>query len=180
MSDKRAASRRAEQGPRFEKQSGLTYIGTMAELPDDWDPTVAIEHALATATETMREDGGFVPFAVTVDSAGETVGIFPQSVDDSGDNISDFEALVEGLREEAEAGDHEAVVLLADTWVRDTPDGERRDAVAIHLEFRDGYAQKILIYYDLEERPGDGKDPYHVELKNSEIEPANSMIFDPA
>ncbi len=152
----------------------------MAELPDDWDPTPILEHALATVTETLREDGGFIPFAITVDANGGTEGVFPESIDDSGDTVSDFEALVDALREEAEAGDHAAVALLANFRVRETPDGEARDAIVTHVELREKYARKTSIFYALEERPGDGVTPYHLELLNSEVQPADPMIFDPA
>jgi hypothetical protein len=149
----------------------------MAELPDDWDPIPMIEDALADAMESIREDGGFAPFAITVDGDGKTDSFTMRSVDDSGTFASDFEAIVDTLQDDAEAGDHAAVAILSDVWVRNESREEKRDAIVVHLEFRDGYARKFFFFYESEERPGDGRDPYHVELQEAEIEPADPMIF---
>lgn len=152
----------------------------MANLPDDWNPIPMIEDALAEVLESIREDGGFAPFAITVDGDGKTDSFTMRAADDSGDFISDFEAIVDRLQDDAEAGDHAAVAIVSDAWVRNPSHPEKRDAIVVHLEFREGSARKFFFFYESEERPGDGKDPYHVEVQEAEIEPADSIIFDPA
>ncbi|MEQ8698146.1 MAG: hypothetical protein RLT05_16525 [Bauldia litoralis] len=171
---------RADKPSALESGARSSRIAGMAELSDDWNPIPMIEDALAEVLESIREDGGFAPFAITVDDEGNTDSFTMRAVDDSGDFISDFQAIVDTLQEDAEAGDHAAVAIVSDVWVRNADGPEKRDAVTVHLEFRDGYARKFIFFYEFEERPGDGKDPYHVELREAEIQPADPMIFDPA
>ena len=122
-----------------------SWRDTTSELAQS-DMDGLLDIAVELATEQLRKQGGFVPFAACVDDQGEVQLLMaePTAVDDSADG-PDATTLAEGLRVDLRARreSFRGAALAVDVRLPD----EGRDGISVDLEHRDGVALLVTLPY---------------------------------
>jgi hypothetical protein len=136
-----------------------------------------VDQALLGARRLLEEEGAFRPFALTVAPGGETEVLIAQSNDDSGSPQDDLEALRADLGDEAEAGGLRAAALAFNASVDMEEGKDRRDAVIVFAEHRDGTALSVRQFYAIEERRGDVAPSYAVTWQEQASATVEASIF---
>ncbi|MCW5771378.1 MAG: hypothetical protein KIT16_07060 [Rhodospirillaceae bacterium] len=136
-----------------------------------------VDQALLGARKLLEEEGAFRPFALTVSPTGDTEVLIAQSNDDQSSPQDDLEALRADLGDEAEAGGLRAAALAFNAWINGEDEQERREAVIVFAEHRDGSALSAHQFYAIEERRGDVAPGYAVTWQECDIEPVEASIF---
>jgi hypothetical protein len=119
-----------------------------AQVQDDLD--TLLDAALTTAEQSLRDEGGFLPFAVARTYDGEDQLVNVAVADDETDAEELLGSLWQSLTEHS--GDFRAAGVVTD---RTADDGDR---VAVQLEHREGPAIEVTLPYRLVDgafEPGD-------------------------
>ena len=105
---------------------------------------------LSFAVENMESESGFVPFAISIDDAGEQRVIVPGPDPSIGNTLEQVDLLERLLRQRVGEGNVRACVLVTDAVYRDPETGDAIDILAMDMDDAVGGPGRLVFPYRME------------------------------
>src|SRR5262245_37755411 len=106
-----------------------------------------MNQGLDFAHQMLAKHGEFLPFGVAMTVDGEVVLIGASTGEEPPPSRELLEVLLSGFKREATAGTYRAVAAFVDVLVRPPGETEKRDAIQVCLEHRDGFFADVFAPY---------------------------------
>ena len=105
---------------------------------------------LPLAIEMLEGYGEFYPYGGYVTTTGETVHVGVQNEEtDHSQSQPLIDTMVEEFKTYARAGKCRATAIVIDVKVKEPEEAEKKDAIQVRLDHRDGYSVSVFFRYQL-------------------------------